>query len=134
MCSLSCPAFRPDRPPPSAYKNLRTRSWPQYTPLRLFSFNNPFGACPTCQGFGNTIGLDLDLDGAVGREQIGDLVPQGFVHVVAVGALQPLYVVRILDKVGLRIELRDLLLQRRQLLEFFRADFGLAAACDGNCE
>jgi len=28
---------------------------------RLFSFNNPFGACPTCQGFGNTIGLDWDL-------------------------------------------------------------------------
>jgi excinuclease ABC subunit A len=28
---------------------------------RLFSFNNPYGACPTCQGFGNTTGLDLDL-------------------------------------------------------------------------
>jgi excinuclease ABC subunit A len=28
---------------------------------RLFSFNNPYGACPTCQGFGNIIGLDLDL-------------------------------------------------------------------------
>ncbi|HEY0078065.1 MAG TPA: excinuclease ABC subunit UvrA [Pyrinomonadaceae bacterium] len=28
---------------------------------RLFSFNSPYGACPTCQGFGNTIGLDLDL-------------------------------------------------------------------------
>ncbi|MBI3650665.1 MAG: excinuclease ABC subunit UvrA [Acidobacteria bacterium] len=28
---------------------------------RLFSFNNPFGACPTCQGFGNTVGLDFDL-------------------------------------------------------------------------
>lgn len=28
---------------------------------RLFSFNNPYGACPTCQGFGNTIGLDMDL-------------------------------------------------------------------------
>jgi excinuclease ABC subunit A len=28
---------------------------------RLFSFNNPFGACPTCQGFGNTIGLNIDL-------------------------------------------------------------------------
>jgi excinuclease ABC subunit A len=27
---------------------------------RLFSFNNPFGACPRCQGFGNTIDLDLD--------------------------------------------------------------------------
>ncbi len=28
---------------------------------RLFSFNNPFGACPECQGFGNTITLDLNL-------------------------------------------------------------------------
>jgi excinuclease ABC subunit A len=27
----------------------------------LFSFNNPFGACPRCQGFGNTIDYDLDL-------------------------------------------------------------------------
>ena len=26
----------------------------------LFSFNNPFGACPRCQGFGNTIDFDLD--------------------------------------------------------------------------
>jgi excinuclease ABC subunit A len=28
---------------------------------RLFSFNSPFGACPTCQGFGNSIGVDFDL-------------------------------------------------------------------------
>ena len=28
---------------------------------RLFSFNNPYGACPRCQGFGNTIEFDLDL-------------------------------------------------------------------------
>ena len=28
---------------------------------RLFSFNNPFGACTTCHGFGNVIQLDLDL-------------------------------------------------------------------------
>ncbi|HUJ81099.1 MAG TPA: excinuclease ABC subunit UvrA, partial [Candidatus Acidoferrales bacterium] len=27
---------------------------------RLFSFNNPYGACPRCQGFGNTIDFDLD--------------------------------------------------------------------------
>src|SRR5579859_5236958 len=27
----------------------------------LFSFNNPFGACPRCQGFGNTIDFDLNL-------------------------------------------------------------------------
>jgi excinuclease ABC subunit A len=28
---------------------------------RLFSFNNPWGACPRCQGFGNTIDFDLNL-------------------------------------------------------------------------
>jgi excinuclease ABC subunit A len=28
---------------------------------RLFSFNNPYGACPRCQGFGNTIDFDLEL-------------------------------------------------------------------------
>jgi excinuclease ABC subunit A len=28
---------------------------------RLFSFNNPFGACGTCHGFGNVIELDMDL-------------------------------------------------------------------------
>ena len=28
---------------------------------RRFSFNNPFGACPTCHGFGNIIELDMDL-------------------------------------------------------------------------
>ena len=27
----------------------------------LFSFNNPYGACPKCQGFGNTIDYDMDL-------------------------------------------------------------------------
>ncbi len=35
---------------------------------RLFSFNSPYGACPTCQGFGNTISIDPDLvipDGSV---------------------------------------------------------------------
>jgi excinuclease ABC subunit A len=28
---------------------------------RLFSFNNPYGACPRCQGFGNTIDFDPGL-------------------------------------------------------------------------
>lgn len=27
----------------------------------LFSFNNPYGACPTCEGFGTIIGIDPDL-------------------------------------------------------------------------
>ncbi|MEH6694348.1 MAG: excinuclease ABC subunit UvrA [Hyphomonas sp.] len=28
---------------------------------RLFSFNNPFGACPTCDGLGNQLKVDADL-------------------------------------------------------------------------
>ncbi len=28
---------------------------------RLFSFNSPAGACPTCEGFGRTIGIDENL-------------------------------------------------------------------------
>ena len=28
---------------------------------QLFSFNSPLGACPTCRGFGRTIGIDPDL-------------------------------------------------------------------------
>ncbi len=28
---------------------------------RFFSFNNPFGACPVCQGFGRTMDYDMDL-------------------------------------------------------------------------
>ena len=27
----------------------------------LFSFNNPYGACPTCEGYGNIIGIDVEL-------------------------------------------------------------------------
>jgi len=29
--------------------------------IHLFSFNNPFGACSECQGFGNIIGIDPEL-------------------------------------------------------------------------
>ena len=34
--------------------------YPQPEP-RLYSFNSPLGACPQCEGFGNVIGIDLDL-------------------------------------------------------------------------
>jgi excinuclease ABC subunit A len=44
---------------------------------RLFSFNNPFGACPTCHGFGNIIELDMDL-----------VVPDGGKS-IAQGAIEP---------------------------------------------
>jgi len=29
--------------------------------VHLFSFNNPYGACPTCEGYGDVIGIDEDL-------------------------------------------------------------------------
>lgn len=29
--------------------------------VNFFSFNNPYGACPTCEGFGSVIGIDEDL-------------------------------------------------------------------------
>ncbi|HBS87351.1 MAG TPA: excinuclease ABC subunit A [Bacteroidales bacterium] len=29
--------------------------------VHLFSFNNPIGACPKCEGYGSTIGIDEDL-------------------------------------------------------------------------
>ena len=29
--------------------------------VHLFSFNNPFGACPTCEGYGDVIGIDDEL-------------------------------------------------------------------------
>lgn len=29
--------------------------------VHLFSFNNPYGACPTCEGYGRVIGIDRDL-------------------------------------------------------------------------
>jgi excinuclease ABC subunit A len=40
----------------------RTCNIPYEVPQpRLFSFNNPFGACPLCHGFGNIIELDMAL-------------------------------------------------------------------------
>ncbi|GEL12354.1 excinuclease ABC subunit A [Flavobacterium glycines] len=29
--------------------------------VHLFSFNNPYGACPSCEGYGNIIGIDAEL-------------------------------------------------------------------------
>lgn len=29
--------------------------------IHLFSFNNPYGACPVCEGYGDVIGIDEDL-------------------------------------------------------------------------
>jgi len=44
---------------------------------QLFSFNNPIGACPRCQGFGNVIDYDMDL-----------VIPDSSLT-IATGAVQP---------------------------------------------
>ena len=44
-----------------AFECKRCRRPFQEPEPRFFSFNNPYGACPRCQGFGNTIDFDLDL-------------------------------------------------------------------------
>ena len=41
--------------------SARPAAWSSPSPSRsLFSFNSPVGACPRCQGFGNTIDFDMD--------------------------------------------------------------------------
>jgi len=69
---------------------------------RLFSFNNPYGACPKCQGFGRSVGIDLDL-----------VVPNKD-KTIREGAIQPwtfprwrenLYdLMRAADKAGVRVD------------------------------
>lgn len=34
-------------------------TFPEPTP-QLFNYNNPYGACPTCEGYGRVLGIDLD--------------------------------------------------------------------------
>ncbi|WP_461534383.1 excinuclease ABC subunit UvrA [Sinomicrobium sp.] len=46
-----------------SFSNRFERDGIQFTEpnIHLFSFNNPFGACPKCEGYGDTIGIDEDL-------------------------------------------------------------------------
>lgn len=45
----------------SRFESARTRTTYVEPEPRLFSFNSPFGACPKCQGFGRSVGLDMNL-------------------------------------------------------------------------
>ncbi len=45
----------------SKFENARSQTQYIEPEPRLFSFNNPFGACPTCQGFGRSVGIDESL-------------------------------------------------------------------------
>ena len=50
---------RPDVPPRTPLPALRPRV-PRSHAAALFAFNSPLGACPSCQGFGRVIGVDLE--------------------------------------------------------------------------
>lgn len=50
-----------DRYYSSRFESARTRTLYVEPEPRLFSFNSPFGACPKCQGFGRSVGTDMNL-------------------------------------------------------------------------
>ena len=62
-----------------------------------------------------------DLDGAVLREQVGDVVPLRLVDVVAVGTLQSLDGIRVGDAVGIGFDLRERV--RRRAIQVCLATF-----------
>ena len=45
----------------SRFESAQSRTTYVEPEPRLFSFNSPFGACPKCQGFGRSVGLDMNL-------------------------------------------------------------------------
>ncbi|HOY08050.1 MAG TPA: excinuclease ABC subunit UvrA [Saprospiraceae bacterium] len=52
-----------DNPPQVVHFNNRFEldgiEFPEPTP-QLFNYNNPYGACPTCEGYGRILGIDRD--------------------------------------------------------------------------
>lgn len=67
-------------------------SFPEPTP-QLFNYNNPYGACPTCEGYGRVLGIDRDkvvpdktksvYDGAIAvwkGEKYGEYLNQLLLH------------------------------------------------------
>jgi excinuclease ABC subunit A len=67
LCSLPPPLFQIDGRPWQRMGFSRQLAcedceieYPTPEP-RLYSFNSPLGACPQCEGFGNVIGIDMDL-------------------------------------------------------------------------
>ena len=76
--ALKCPALSPLPSPLSPRLLIDGKPWRrigfstqlacedcgiEYPPPepRLYSFNSPLGACPECEGFGNVIGIDMEL-------------------------------------------------------------------------
>lgn len=58
-----CRIARSDQSVSTEFSNLFAADGMQFLEpsVHLFSFNNPYGACPACDGYGNIIGIDEDL-------------------------------------------------------------------------
>ncbi len=55
--------FKEDETVSQTFSNLFTADGIEFEEptVHMFSFNNPVGACPTCEGYGKVIGIDEDL-------------------------------------------------------------------------
>src|SRR5690606_21979215 len=58
-----CTVFRLNDTSKTAFSNRFELHGTEYIEptINFFSFNNPYGACPTCEGYGATIGIDPNL-------------------------------------------------------------------------
>ncbi len=59
----SCVLQHPQEPTSFEFNNLFQLDGQDFMEpnVHLFSFNNPYGACPSCEGYGNIIGIDEEL-------------------------------------------------------------------------
>ncbi len=95
---------------------------------RLFSFNNPAGACPACQGFGRVIGIDMNL-----------VVPN-VNKTLAEGAIQPWTtpkfskyyrdLARVADQIGIPLDVPYRELTRKQQDLLYRGTKSVAGIRD----
>lgn len=127
---------------------------------RFFSFNNPFGACPVCQGFGKTIGYDMErvvpnenlsiLEGAIApwrtqkfSKHLRDLIRLSKDHKIAIDIpykklteVQQAKIIRGFDKfIGIdkffgKLEQKTYKMYIRVLLSKYRG-YTTCAACKG---
>lgn len=90
---------------------------------RLFSFNSPLGACPTCKGFGNI--LDLDVAKVIPNDSLS--LQQGALHPFTMPSAESdkkqLFAYAKKQKISLTTPWRDLPQEQRDLLWNGNKDF-----------
>ncbi|MBP1647678.1 MAG: excinuclease subunit [Bacteroidetes bacterium] len=91
---------------------------------RLFSFNNPFGACPECQGFGRAVGIDMDRVVPDRSKTLREGAIQVWTTPKFRDHLRAL--VRIASRAGLRLDVpySQLTEQERRIIQEGHGDFG----------